>query len=327
VLGAALAIATVLATAAPTPAPQSVSLRYDVYVGDTTHPAVAGLVWLLKYSWYGYDRKRIGAIREGTAAIDFSSDILPRLTHPDKRYDDNYIVAFELSGAQWYLSRPVDPLQFFSDLPAAVETIGNTNSGGPGAPRTIGLAPSAIRTFTFVNEDGTPAKDMRVGSAIHISNGNHCGNEEGPDFGNYQTDDAGVIAFESPPAPLMLSVPYFFVSDGLYFADYELLVGSKSHAVLRETWTLPFQNVTLAVDDASGHPVANRVIEEQMRTLRCGASWGGAGKTDARGVAKLKLQHLSVASLWVDLPDGKRRTLSPLEQHLLFSRGSLTIRI
>jgi hypothetical protein len=328
VLGAALAIATVLATAAPIAAPKSVSLRYDVYVGDTTHPAVAGLVWLFRYSWDdGFDRKRIGMIREGTAAIDFDSDVLPQLTDPVALSSDGFVVAFELSGAQWYLSRPINPMHFFTDLPAAIETIGNTSSGGQGAPSAIGLVPSANRTIRFVNEDGTPAKSMRVGLAIHVSNANHCGVEEGPAFGEYQTDDAGVISFESPPVPLMLGVRYYSDDRGVYFAEAGLLVGTERDIVLRRTWTLPSHGYMLTVEDMNGHPVANRWIEEQIRTYRCGAWWGGAGKTDSRGVARLKLQHLSVASLWVDLPDNKRRTLSPLEQHDLFSRGSLTIQI
>ncbi|HLJ82782.1 MAG TPA: hypothetical protein VKT51_01235 [Candidatus Eremiobacteraceae bacterium] len=325
--GAALAITTVLATAAPTPAPRSVSLQYDVYVGDTTHPAVGGLIWLQRYGLNGVSLQRIGTIREGTASIEFNADIVPQLRHPDPRWDYHFVVAFELSGAQWYFSRPVDMMHFFSDVPAAIETIGKASDGGRDAPRAIGLAPSTTRTLTFENEDGTPAKGMRVGLAVHLNNANHCAVEQGPNLGYFRTDDSGVVSFESPPAPLTVGVRYYSDIRGEYFAEVELLVGSERDIVVRRTWTLPFQRVSLKVEDVSGKTVAGQWIEQRIRTHQCGVWSGRAGRTDPQGIAEMRIQPLSVDSMWVLLPGDKERLLTPLELHLLFSRGSLTIRI
>jgi hypothetical protein len=327
VLGAALAIAAVLATSAPVLAPTPISLRYDVYVGDPTHPAVAGLVWLQRYGWNGGSLKRIGTIREGTASIDFNSDILPRLTHPDPLWDDHFVVAFELSGAQWYLSRPVDPMHFFSDLPAAIETLGRTSDGGPGAPRAIGLAPSTIRTFTFLNDDGTPARIRSVDVAVHVSDANHCGVEEGPSLGSFQPDQKGVISLRSPPVSLFIGATYYKDDGGAYREDFRTFVGAAQSKVLRRTWQIPYQTVALTVLSEGGAPAAGIGVESQVRANMCGRVIGGEAMTDTHGIATLRLQHLIVYRVWIELPGNKERMLTPLEQHLLLSRGSLTIRI
>jgi hypothetical protein len=326
VLGAALAIASVLATAAPSSAPTSVSLRYDVYISDPTHPAVAGLVWLQRYGWNGGSLKRIGTIREGTATIDFDSDILPRLAHPDPLWDDHFVVAFELSGAQWYLSRPVDPNHFFADLPAAIESIGAVTDGGPGAPRAIGLTLSATRTFTFLNDDGSPAKIGPVDMYVHVSDANHCGIEEGPSLGEFHPDQNGVVSLRSPPVPLFVGATYFRDERGAFTEDFRTFVGRAQTKVLRRTWQLPYQTLWLTVLDASGRPASGLAVESQVRAVMCGSA-GARAVTDSRGVATLSLQHLIVSRIWIDLANGAERSLTPQEQHLLFSRGSLTIRV
>jgi hypothetical protein len=327
VLGTALAIASFLATAPPITAPKSVSLRYDVYVGDTTHPAVAGLVWLLRYSWYGLQQQRIGLIRDGSATIAFQSDIMPNLERPNKSADDHYVAAFELSGAQWYLSRPIDPNHFFSDLPAAIETIGSTLDGGPGAPRSIGLAQSDMRIITLLNEDGTSVRSYSVGVAVHISNQNHCGMEEGPSLGNRVTDSGGTFFVQSPPIPLTLDLEYFTTRGGQYYLRRGLVVGTARDMVIRRTWNLPYRAVKLKVVEAAGTPVRGLEVEAQYRAENCGAVLSRPGTTDINGVASLSIQQLAIEEIWMKLPSGARRTLTALEQHLLFSRGSLTIRI
>ncbi len=326
-LGAALAMATVLATAAPTPGPRSVSLRYDVYVGDTTHPAVGGVVWLLRYSRYGLQLQRIGLIRDGSATIAFQSDIMPDLDHPNKSADNHYVAAFELSGAQWYLSRPIDPNSFFVDLPVAIETIGNTLDDGPGAPRSIGLAEPDLRIITLLNEDGTPVASKSVGLAVHVNNVNHCGMEEGPDLGGRVTDGGGRIFVRSPPLPLTLDALFFSARSDGYYIRRGIVVGTARDVVIRRTWNLPYRSVALKVFDAAGKPVKGLDVEAQYRSDMCGAVLGRPGTTDASGVARLSVQQLAIGEIWTKLPSGATRTLTAPELHLLFSRGSLTIRI
>ncbi len=322
-----LAIVGALATAATISAPKPVSLHYNVYVGDPSHPVLDGRVWLLRYSWYGTARERIGTIREGMATIEFDRDVMARLDQPANSHDDFVLAAIELPSNVWYMSREVDPNRFFSDLPAAIKTIGASVNVGPAGTPAIGLMPTVKRTITLLNDDGSAATGRWVGISEHVSDENRCAAEEGPFLGSFESDHAGIISIRTTLAPLFLSVRYFENVGGLYNEEFHVIVGPVPDIVVRRTWELPEKSVTLTVHDATGRPAAGHLIETQIRAETCGGVSGGSATTDADGAANLTLEHLAIQLIWVDLPGGQKRTLTQAEMHVLFARGSLTIRL
>ncbi|HEY7981900.1 MAG TPA: hypothetical protein VID19_10495 [Candidatus Eremiobacteraceae bacterium] len=302
-------------------------LQYDVYVGDETQPVNTGVVWLLRYSWYGPVWVQVGAIAEGRASIAIDTGAVPGLTDRDARRDDHYVVAFELPDAQWYVSRPVDNKRFVSDVPAAIATVGTVVEGARGAPPALGLARSDARTITLLNVDGTPAKNVTLEVSVHVSNQDHCGAEQGPELGKFETDQAGVITLHAPPEPLFLGAEYFNDVGGRLHQESGIIVGSSRDIAIKRTWNLPAEVVALTVLDNLGRPEAGHVVESKIRADTCGAHFGPVGTTDAHGVAKVSLKRLAVDQVWVDLPGARRRTLTPAEMQMLFSRGSATIHV
>lgn len=323
----AFALAAVLVVASPQTTSSSVDLRYDVYVGDETQPVNTGAVWLLRYSWYGPVWERVGAIVEGRATIAFDSSVMPRLTHYDARHDDHYVIAFELPGAQWYVSRPVDSKRFFSDVQAAIETIGTVAKGTRGAPPALGLARSDARTITLLNEDGTPAKEVSLSVSAHVSNQDHCGAEQGPELGEFESNRAGVFSLRAPPEPLYIGANYYSSVGGRFTLHSGIIVGSNGAITIRRTWNLPAEIVALRVVDSLGRPEKGGIVETQVRSDMCGAQFGPGGTTNARGVARISLKPLAIDQMWVDLPGSRRRTLTQIEQESLFAHKSLTIHV
>jgi hypothetical protein len=232
-----------------------------VYVGDETRPVNTGVVWLLRYSWYGPVRVQIGAILEGRATIAFDSSVLPRLTQYDARHDDHYVIAFELPDAQWYISRPVNGKRFFSDLPGAIETIGAVADGARGSPPALGLAQSDARTITLKNDDGTPAKNVNVPVSFHVSNQDHCGTEQGPELGTFETNQTGVITLHAPPEPLFIGVDYYSSVGGRFRRESGIVVGANRDITILRTWHIPPRDVEPTHVDSKGSPDAGRGIE------------------------------------------------------------------
>jgi hypothetical protein len=323
----AFALAAVLAVATPDTEHRSVDLCYDVYVGDETHPVNTGVVWLLRYSWYGPVRAQIGAILEGRATIAFDSSVMPRLTHYDALWDDHYVIAFELPDAQWYISRPVNSKRFFSDLPGAIETIGTVAKGARGAPPALGLARSDVRTITLLNEDGTPAKEISLSVSAHVSNQDHCGTEQGPELGSFETNQIGVMTFHAPPEPLYIGVDFYSGVAGRFSREFGIVVGTGRDIAIKRTWHIPVRDVVLTIVDATGRPEASRVIESEVRANTCGTLVWPAATTDSRGVARFSVRPFEVDRMWVDLPGPRRRTLTAPEQERLFTSGSATIHV
>jgi hypothetical protein len=327
VIALAFALAAVLEIASPQTGSSSVALLYDVYVGDETQPVNTGAVWLLRYSWYGPVWQRVGAIVEGRATIAFDSSVMPRLTHYDARYDDHYVIAFELPGAQWYVSRPVDSKRFFSDVQAAIETIGTVAKGARGAPPALGLARSDVRTITLLNEDGTPAKEISLSVSAHVSDSDHCGAEQGPELGEFESNRAGVFSLSAPAEPLFLGAEYY-VSVGDRFAlQSGIVVGTGRAITLRRKWNLPTEVVALRVVDPLGRPEKGGIVVTTLRSEMCGAPVGPVETTNARGVARISLKPLAIDQMWVDLPGARRRTLTQVELESLFLHRSLTIHV
>jgi hypothetical protein len=323
----AFVLAAVLAAATSDTGQRNVDLRYDVYVGDETHPVNTGVVWLLRYSWNGPVWVQVGAILEGRATIAFDSGVMPRLTHYDARYDDHYVIAFELPDAQWYVSRSIDSKRFFSDLPNAIETIGTVTEGARGAPSALGLSQSVTRTITLTNEDGTPAKNVALSVNVRVSNQDHCGVEQGPEIGSFETDQAGNLTLHAPPEPLFIGVDFYSSVGGRFTRESGIVVGADRDIVIRRTWRIAPKVVALKIVDAAGRPEAGRVIESQRRASTCGPHFGPVGTTDSHGVATMSLRPLEVDRMWVDLPGPRRRTLTAAEQKQLFTSGSVTIHV
>jgi hypothetical protein len=321
------ALAAVLAVATPDTEHRSVDLRYDVYVGDETHPVNTGVVWLLRYSWYGPVRAQIGAILEGRATIAFDSSVMPRLTHYDALHDDHYVIAFELPDTQWYISRPVNGKRFFSDLPGAIETIGTVAKGARGAPPALGLARSDVRTITLLNEDGTPAKEISLSVSAHVSDSDHCGTEQGPQLGEFESNRAGVFSLRAPAEPLFLGAEYYVSVGGRFALQSGIVVGTGRAITLRRKWNLPTEVVALRVVDPLGRPEKGGIVVSTLRSEMCGNPVGPVETTNARGVARIALKPLAINQMWVDLPGARRRTLTQVELTSLFVHRSLTIHV
>lgn len=263
-------------------------------LGDSTHPAASGEVWLIAHEWGWYPAVLVATIRNG--ALDpvsaweakttgwknpFGYKLLVALSDRplpprDLRETDSAYINPEFVKQFPYLSLsdPLDENRQGHDWPAALTRMGVTTG-----PDTLTLPRPARRTIRLLYPDGRPLTGKNIAVSLFGSRDNHCGSPAGFPVGTYRTDAGGQISFQAPPEPLALIQPYYDEETAgpagtAFVLQGDVVTGSEADIALRKWWDLPRQAYLLTLRSSSGQPLAGAQLSGCLRNNVCGATCG-----------------------------------------------------
>lgn len=323
-VAAALVVALLVVSPAAKPIPHRVvRASYIVSIGSPSNRVRSGTVWLQSYSWNGGDKFKIGTIVDGATTISLSDALSPTLINPLDGSHDNWVILFQIGSSLWYETPTLNHHTLFSNFASAVNSLGKAKTSG----RTTALvlrAPSK-RTITFRNLDGTPVARSTVGVALHVSDDDHCGVEQGPSIGDYRTDPNGRLTLTYPPQPLALAIGHFEPNVPGWW--YELIVvGSEKSITVRRNFRFPaWSTWQVTVKQPDGKPVPGALVSSYFNA-GCGQAGGAEAKTDSSGHASLRVAPALTG--WVDVSlDGRHHQLTGHERALLEKTGHVEVRL
>ena len=281
------AIAALIVSLAVGSAPSSADGDYRVYVGSTAAQVDTGTVWLFMYSWNGSEQAAVGLISNGAVHIHFdhhSMYLLDEAHRADGNHDDHYKFLIELPDQQWYVTRTIKYRELFRRWRQAIDGLGRTRVAPDGTTILLLPAPS-MRTITLLRANGSPAANMSVDLALHISDANHCGVEEGPSLGRYKTDRSGTFTIVEPPSLLYLGAPYVRGVES-HWVQFDTIIASQRHVTVRRAWGLPPRaSWRVALRGLDGFPIAGADVSG-YEEIGCGGAFEFL--TDRAGVARTR---------------------------------------
>jgi len=302
---------------------RSVNATLTIAVGDKSNHVRAGDIWLQSYSWNGGERFRVGSIVDGRAKISLNDSLSSALVHPSDPNHDNWVIIFYVGPESLsYTTKTLNHQTLFSDFTAALESVGKLLTSSGGRADVLVLPAPEKRTITFINLNGAPVIRERVDLFLHVSNGDHCGVEQGPLIGEYTTDSRGKLAQRLPPESLTLEIGHF-EPDRPRWWQFWIVVGPQKTITLRRNFRYPPErNWNVIVKLRDGSPVTDALVSSYY-DAGCGGP-GPSASTNARGEAVLRLAPRITG--WVAVSIGhKTQQLTIAQRATLEKTGKVTL--
>ena len=317
--------------------------RYVISIGPNAEKVRSGAIWLYSISYYGLQKLQLATIENGVALLPLDTEKLKRELNPHPN-TDGYVVALQIGEHRWYRTPNISPGVFWSDLPGAVKSLGQTAPLSAGETQLI-LPSLTKRHITLLYLDGRPAANANVTVSVYLWDNNHCAAHAGLPLGTFRTDKRGTVEVLAPAAALYLDDLFYYENVGTgpagvaYSNNTGLKLGTEQDIVLKEGWQLTgddslLEEFELRVLTATGQPRSGVNIYGQWRTNTCGGR-DNIGQTDSKGIARIDLDP-SFTALGLMIggpysagdPQSKDiwRDLTYDELHELFSKHKLTIR-
>ena len=312
--------------------------KYVISIGTASERLASGTLWLYSYSWYGLQHYKLAVIQNGLAVVPLDDDRLKQEVDPHPN-TSGYVIAIQASEHLWYRSPDIPSNDFWTDLPRAIRSLGNSTQLPTGETQLVLPAP-AVRHITLLYPDGRPKTNTDLAVSIYLWDWNHCGVHAGLPLGNFRTDAKGAIEVLAPMVPLYLDglEYYAYAGAGPAGAAYSSNIGMKIRAddpvVIKVAWDLPDFSVKMQVLTASGRPQPGVDVWGTWNSNTCGGA-DRIARTDAQGIVGLDLDATFTAlSLMLGGPysardpEGDRNTrgLTDAELRELFSKHKLVIR-
>jgi hypothetical protein len=323
--------------------------RYVISIGPDAKKVMSGAIWLYSFSYYGLQKLQLANIENGLALVPLDTDKLKRELKPHPN-TDGYVVALQIDPYHdhlhylWYRTSNIAPDVFWSDLPGAVNSLGQATASNSGETQLILPSPTK-RHITLLYLDGRPAENADMTVSIYLWNNNHCEGHIGLPLGSFRTDKRGTIEVLAPLVALYLDDIFYYETVGTgpagvaYSNNTGLKLSAEENVILKEGWQLIgddslLEEFELRVLTAAGQPRSGVNIYGQWRTNTCGGR-DNIGQTDSKGIARIDLDPSFTAlglmtgdpysaggseskDIWRDLTGDELREL--------FTKHKLTIR-
>jgi len=317
--------------AAPTQSPTD--SRYSFAIGDESHAAPAGHLWVYCYSWYGLEKLELSSFERGGAALlPDATDMRQRLNpHPNT---DACLLILEFPENLWYRTPDVRPDAFWQDPAHVLEGLGRRVPRPSGETLLVLPAP-LVRRVTLLHPNGRPVVGVTVPLSIYLYDKNHCAAHFGLPLGTFETDGTGSFEVTAIAIPLHLDLNYY-EKDGMGPAGQQFMIyvglktGPEEKLVIQRAWNIPNdddfpeRNFELRVRATDGSPRTGISVVESIRLNKCGDTSRFPVSTGSDGVARLMLSPPIVLRIALRASDAER-VLSDDELRELFSREKLTV--
>jgi hypothetical protein len=173
-----------------------------ISINPNAEKVKSGAIWLYSFSYYGLQQLKLAAIENGVALVPLDLERLKRELDPHPN-TDGYVVALQIGEHLWYRTRDIAADALWTDLPGAVNSLGQARSSKAGETELV-LTNPTHRHVTLLYLDGRPAANADVAVSIYLWNYNHCVVHMGLPLGKFRTDKIGTIDVMAPLVALYL---------------------------------------------------------------------------------------------------------------------------
>jgi hypothetical protein len=134
--------------------------------GTDSEKLTSGTLWLDSYSWYGLQQFKLASIQNGLAVVPLDVDRLKREVDPHPN-TDAYVLVVQTGEHMWYRTPDILQDRFWTDLPGAISSFGQTTTLSTGETQLI-LPSPAKRLITLLYPDGRPKAGVDLTVSIYL---------------------------------------------------------------------------------------------------------------------------------------------------------------